>query len=133
MNQTFRLKQMLSLGICLAVITILSGCGNGYDIGLYPVTGTVTIDGNVVEGAMVDFQPTGEDRAPRGANGATDSAGQYVLYFLKSKGCPAGDFNVQFSVPQEKAELGLKKLAQVEKVTVTPGGDNTFDFTLTSE
>lgn len=133
MNQTFRLTQILFFGICLAAMISLPGCGNGYDTDLYPVTGTLTVDGNAVEGAMVDFQPTGEARAPRGANGATDSSGRYVLYFLKAKGCPAGDFNVQFSIPQETAELGLKKLPQLEKVTVTPGGDNTFDFQLTSE
>ena len=133
MNQTLRLMQIFIFGFCVAAMTSLSGCGNGHDIDLYPVTGTFTIDGNPVEGAMVNFQPTGEGRAPRGANGATDSSGQYVLYFLSSKGCPAGDFNVKFSVPQEKAEQGLRELSQVESVSVSSGGDNTFDFNLSSE
>ena len=70
MNQTLRLMQIFIFGFCVAAMTSLSGCGNGHDIDLYPVTGTVTIDGNPVEGAMVNFQPTGEGRAPRGAAAA---------------------------------------------------------------
>ncbi len=55
---------------------VLSGCG-GTSLGTVPVQGTVTIDGNPVEGVTIVFNP--DDAGGRAASGRTDASGNYTL------------------------------------------------------
>ena len=123
----------LKLTLILAFILSICGCGDGYDISLYPVSGTVTLDGRKAADVFVEFQPTGADKQPRGANGYSDDEGNFELIFLKAKGCPEGTYEVRFSVTDHDEDGEPTALSQVEEVTVSSGGDNVFDFELTSD
>lgn len=61
----------------ILVLPVLVGCGGGSDRpDLVPVKGTVTLDGEPVEGATVYFSCPA---APRSASGVTDSNGNFTL------------------------------------------------------
>lgn len=123
----------LKLTFLLAFILSICGCGDGYDISLYPVSGTVTLDGRKAADVFVEFQPTGADKQPRGANGYTDDEGNFELIFLKAKGCPEGTYEVRFSVMDNDEDSEPTSLSQVEEVTVSNAGGNVFNFELTSD
>ena len=61
-------------------IGLLSGCGGGHDYA--DVSGTVTLNGEPLPDAWVEFQPVGEDKDAKlgfGARGKTDAQGRYTL------------------------------------------------------
>ncbi len=83
--------------ICTLFLPVLVGCPGGADgdlPDLVPVTGTVTLDGEPVEGVNVTFIPTGT--TPGGASyGATDASGKYELKSNDGRtGATAGEFKV---------------------------------------
>jgi hypothetical protein len=87
--KTFQLNTFFSL----VIIAVVAGCGGGRD---WPptseATGTVSLDGQPVEGATVSFFPK-DGQKP--ANGETDSSGQFVLTtFNVNDGAMVGTFNV---------------------------------------
>ena len=61
--------------LCLASLSLFTGCGDP-GIGAVPVTGTITVDGTPMEGAMVVFNPVDGTRA---ASGRTDAEGKSSL------------------------------------------------------
>lgn len=65
--------------VCLAALGLLVGCsgGGGADVGAVSVSGTVTLDGQPVEGATVAFSPAGQ--GARSASGKTDGSGKFTL------------------------------------------------------
>lgn len=73
--------------VCVCLL-LLCGCGGP---GLYPVSGTVTLDGKSIEGLMVGFSPAGE-----GISGAgrTDATGKYVITSAQGRGLPPGEYNI---------------------------------------
>src|SRR5260221_12521077 len=88
-------KNMIRLRRFAALIVVLglgvaSGCNR---TGLHSVKGTVTLDGQPVEGASVQFILIGSE--PRPAIGLTDSSGSFTLTTLKSNdGAKAGEYKV---------------------------------------
>lgn len=74
------------------LVCLLSGCGSG--LALYPVTGTVTVDTEPVEGLIVAFGPVTE-----GVSGAgrTDAMGKYAITCPQGRGLPAGEYNVSIT------------------------------------
>ncbi len=81
-----------SLSVCLCVVGML-GCGGGSDTPkVYPVKGTVKIDGKPVDGATLTFNPTNG----RPSVGVTDANGVYYLrYTEKVDGALPGEHLVQ--------------------------------------
>jgi hypothetical protein len=76
----------------------LVGCGDGR-IALYPVTGTVMVDGQPAEEAQVIFCPiegeASEELARLRPMGRTDASGKYQLFtFDFNDGAPAGNYKV---------------------------------------
>lgn len=71
----------MRLAFCLLIVSVLSGCGAKDDgPGYAPVSGTVTLDGSPVEGAVVTFVPeSGSGNTGQISMGITDSAGQFSL------------------------------------------------------
>ena len=63
----------------LAALGLLIGCSGGgsADVGAVSVSGTVTLDGQPVEGATVAFSPAGQEG--RSATGKTDASGKFTL------------------------------------------------------
>ncbi len=77
----------------------VAGCGgrNAKLPPLVPVDGTITLDGQLLEGAYVVFDPIG-DTPGTGAAGITDSQGRYELTALDGfKGAPVGEYQVAVS------------------------------------
>lgn len=67
-----RICFLLSLS---AVFTVAAGCGGVDGPELASVSGTVTVNGDPVEGLVIEFQPA--DGPP--ASGITDESGKYAL------------------------------------------------------
>jgi len=119
---------------------------------MYPVSGTVLLDGVPLTGALVTLRPQGQGVA---AVGMTDVSGNYrVTTYDANDGAAAGPFlvsvalyqapepppgyNPETSPPLPPAKLiSPAKFADFEKsglqVTVSETGKNVFDFDLTSK
>lgn len=82
-----RLLQKLSF-VCL--VAILVGCGGPKGPQLYPVTGTVTYNGNAVPNATVSFQP---DNGPIAVS-STNSEGKFTLRTNAGEGAVPGTYKV---------------------------------------
>jgi hypothetical protein len=83
--------------VCLAALACFVGCpGGGGSIGTAPVTGTVTLDGNPVDGAKVVFSP--KSAGGRAAVGTTDASGKFSLTTLEAgDGAIPGSYQVSIS------------------------------------
>lgn len=110
----------------------------------YPSAGTVELDGQPLEGAVVTFFTEKSDlgNKPFSAVGFTDTAGRFVLKtFRPDDGAVAGDHVVMI----EKREMTdgrivthlpakyARKESSGLSATVTETGPNTFLFQLTSK
>lgn len=88
---------LVALGVSGLSLSVAGGCGGKSDAGLpklVPVSGTVTLDGKPLAGAMVSFLPVGATRG-RMCYGATGADGRYeLIYDDKHKGAPEGEFAV---------------------------------------
>ena len=76
--------------------TSLHGCGDGRP-SLIKATGTVLVDGQPVEGALVSFQPIVEskDGFKRPSAAVTDAGGKFELgTYEKTDGLPVGKYKV---------------------------------------
>jgi hypothetical protein len=108
----------------------LAGCGSGIELGT--VTGKVTLNGEPVEGASVEFQPV-ESGSP--SYGTTDAWGEYRLMYTADKaGAIPGEHIVRIhaaGTPDPNADEQDAEGEQIgeEQVTVEPGR-NSFNFEL---
>ncbi|MBC8869887.1 MAG: carboxypeptidase regulatory-like domain-containing protein [Planctomycetes bacterium] len=155
------MKQLLVFMACLACCVMVAGCGGGSsNPATVPVTGTVQLNGQAVEGATVTF--VGE-ASTRPATGTTDAQGEFTLTsFEPNDGAPPGDYSITITkyadagagtAPDEvdaaspeamygdggpdaagsPNELPAKYETAVTttlKETVTAGQDNNFTFNL---
>ena len=86
----------------LLVLVLALGCGAGKRAS---VSGTVTLDGKPLPGALVSFQPVGEGQVAPGAGstGRTDDKGQYTLQVIGGgNGAVVGWHKVRISCPVEE-------------------------------
>lgn len=138
MSVTVRVCSLLA--VVSLVCVCLTGCGeSGPDVAT--VKGTVTLDGEPLEGAMVTFQP--ENGRP--ADGTTDSQGQYELLYTAGKpGAKIGKHTVTITtsttVTDEEGNMTAtpEKLppeynVESELVREVEPGENIIDFDLTSD
>jgi hypothetical protein len=96
------------LAVCaltMAVVIGLSGCGGSkppeFVERMVPATGTVTLDGEPLEGAIVEFHPDAKGNGAEVAVGTTDAQGKYELItpiarrtLEESKGAVPGKYRV---------------------------------------
>ncbi len=82
----------------LIVLCPLAGCGGDGRPDLVEVTGTVTLNGEPLEGALVSFEPlaTGEDKEyQRPSRGETNAQGEFRLTtYVPDDGVPIGKYRV---------------------------------------
>ena len=129
----------LALAALVAVLGSVFGCG---DANLGRVQGTVTLDGQPLEGAMVTFAPV---EGGRPAAGRTDARGRYQLVYSRDAGgAMIGEHLVTISTYDERPgendedqiipeRVPAQYNANSElKVTVEPGS-NEMNFELESE
>ncbi|GAA4438367.1 carboxypeptidase-like regulatory domain-containing protein [Bremerella cremea] len=90
--------------VCGIGFATLLGCSRGSGLATYPVTGEVTMDGEVVEGATVTLVPSSE--AGRSASGITDAEGKFSVMTYVSPGVqPEGAMPGDYSVTIRKLEV----------------------------
>jgi hypothetical protein len=87
----------VALTLVLATIMV-GGCSSGTRRApTYPVTGTVTMKGQPLEGATVVFVPA-EGSSQEAASGITDAAGKFKLStFLADDGSQEGEYRIKVS------------------------------------
>jgi hypothetical protein len=110
--------------LVLAVITlVVSGCSeSGPPLGI--VSGTVTLDGQPLEGAAVVFTPNAQAADAGSSQGKTGKDGRYSLSFgSRRSGAYLSEHNV---IIEHQQYFGANHAATVEE------GQNSIDFTLTS-
>lgn len=84
---------------CVMLALVMCGCGGSKDVVLIPVTGIVTLNGNPLAGAVVQFHPDGA----RASFGSTDDQGWYELTYLdRKKGAVVGKHRVVISTMVER-------------------------------
>ena len=150
MNKTASLALRSLPGPLLVLVLLLAaGCG-GSDADLAPVKGTVTLDGEPLAGARVEFDPD-PDEVVRGKStgsasyGVTDSSGRYTLqYTHEQEGALLGKHTVRITTRAMTVDADGKEVLVPERLPpkfhlnseltreVTPGS-NTIDFPLSLE
>lgn len=132
---------------CLTVLIATVGCAEkGSLTGVYPAEGTITLDGQPLEGAAINLIPdsTGSDK--RGASALSEAGGIFKLSTLKTgDGAFPGTYKVTVTkmviedplTEEEKAEsLGGKRVRDVVSVNQLPqkyASTQFTDLTLTIE
>lgn len=136
-------RRFLSLSIMAALLGILAmtvGCG---DPNMGRVYGTVTLDGQPLDGAMVTFAPA--EGGGRPAAGRTDNRGRYQLVFSRdARGALVGPHRVSIStyneLPGEDGDdqviperVPAQYNVQSELTRTVERGSNEFNFDLQSD
>ena len=121
--------------LLLALLSVY-GCGGG---NIAPVTGTVKLDGQPLEGANVTFWPM-DAKTDRPSGGVTDSSGQYrLMYTADEPGALIGQQKVEISTAVSSEEgttperLPARYNSSTELTAEVTSGRNTIDFDLTSQ
>jgi len=150
MNKTRSLATRSLPGALLVLVSLVAaGCG-GSDGNLAPVKGTVTLDGEPLAGAKLEFELDPGD-VVRGKStgsasyGKTDSSGRYTLQYTHEKqGAPVGKHTVRITTRGMTVDANGKEVLVPERLPpkyhlnseltreVMPGS-NTIDFRLTLE
>lgn len=94
------LVRSLAIFLGVGVLSVVgcssdSGSTTGSMPRLKPVSGTITMDGKPLEGAVLTFLPVDEKGSM--CVGETDEAGKYKLSFVGMPGCAPGDYQVMMS------------------------------------
>jgi len=77
----------------LLLLTSVSGCGSQSEFKMVPVTGTVSLDGQPLAGAMTKFFPAG--KVNEESQGRTDASGKFQLDGVHGKtGAMPGEHKV---------------------------------------
>lgn len=130
--------------LCGVVIVSLPGCGNS---GRVAVDGTVTLDGQPLDQAQIEFIPMAGTPGPTA--GGDIIAGKYLI--AADKGPFAGKYRVRIvkSGPTGRKTFDPRSNSMIEEygpilparyneqseleAEITSAGPNRFDFTLTSK
>lgn len=117
----------------LLLVCAMVGCGESGPP-LAPVTGTITLKGEPLTGALVEFQPITSEGSPSYAE--TDEAGSYDLMFTQDKrGAWVGEHRVRITTRNENERVAEKLPPEYNEqstlqMTVEAGKANTFDFVI---
>ena len=84
----------LGLSLALCAMGITAGCGGSDEPSLVPVSGTVTLDGKPLAGALVEFIPLDPKQPQTAGGGTTDPAGKYTAMYRGSSGLSPGKYKV---------------------------------------
>lgn len=85
-----------AVSAAVALFVITPGCGGGpADPDVVPASGTVTLDGNAIEGVSVTFVP--ETGGTKSGYAITDAEGRFEAKMREGlSGLPAGEYRVLF-------------------------------------
>ena len=143
--QTNTVLSAIARGAALLSVIALVGCGGGPDLPeMGQVSGTVTLDGQPLDGATIEFVP----QSGRPSSAITDAEGKYTLrYSARTNGATLGKHNVsirserdpvsaegdQPGVEGRKELLPARYHEESTLVEEVAAGSNTIDFALTSD
>jgi len=100
------------------------GCSGGVPTGA--VTGTVTLDGEPLENAMVTFTPVGGGRS---TVGTTDASGKYTLSFRGESGALLGEHKVSItSIPETQSDFDSEASSDSDAYTRQATGGGAADY-----
>ena len=93
-------KKLIAM-LCVGVMITIAGCGAS-NPNTTAVTGTVTYDGEPLEGATVTLTPEAGSNGARGASGLTDASGNFTLSTVfpdgeTKPGAVGGNYTVRVS------------------------------------
>lgn len=122
----------LTLMACLGPVSL--GCSRSDRPPLGKVTGTVTLDGKPLAGALVVFKP---EQPGRASDATTDDAGHYeILYLREIAGAAVGRHAVRITTASEenggKERVPGRYNAATTLSADVKAGTNTFSFELTT-
>jgi hypothetical protein len=121
--------RMFGVSLVCGLCVIAAGCGS--DIATVSVSGTVTVDGEPLEGAQVVFSPIepARDGSAVASNGTTDADGRYTLMvtLTEQKGAVVGKHYVSISKFAEEEDEDSDELPEDVPDPVPPHDDLTFD------
>lgn len=111
-------KSALKFASILVLGSLTLGCGGPKPV---KVSGVLTLNGEPVEGANVQFVPADDGKRP--ASGITDKTGKFELTCFESKdGALPGDYKVVITYtppvetePGGKTEQVMKKVMEIQK------------------
>lgn len=148
------MRSIFALTMVMGAV-LLHGCGGSDSVPLGFVTGTVTLDGVPVPGAMVVYNvgitdPKTSVTVNLGASAVTDDKGFYELKYLgQVAGVPAGEASVQIDPaswdvrPLEGSaapppsdwpkKIARKYFAPFKNLTIKAGEKQVVDLPLTSK
>jgi hypothetical protein len=115
-----------------------AGCGGGSNLG--EVEGTVTLDGQPLANALVEFEPI--DEGQRSAyGGMTDATGRYVLFAAgDAKGAALGEYTVHITIegPDDEGGQTVPRIparynSQSELRATVKAGTQTINWPLKSK
>jgi len=129
-------SQRLLIATTGFVLLVITGCGGG-GVKLTEVKGTVTVDGQPVQGLEVSFEPQGVEGGS--SLGYTQADGTYELHYPGGKtGAVIGTHTVRV-VGSEMDEGGVsvkippKYNTQTELTFEVKSGSNTYDIPITTK
>jgi len=133
-----RLDCALAWTTAFVALVFVAGCGGGE---LAQVSGTVTLDGQPLEGAQVSFWPLdGEGEKDRPSAGVTDSNGQYrLMYTAEESGVLIGRHRVEISTASGGEEgpkperIPPQYNTRSELTAEVTSGENILNFDLSSK
>ena len=120
--------------------TLFVGCGGEPQLTVYPVKGTLTLDGAPFGPCAISFLSTAEEGGKGGA-GEVDASGNIVAVttYEKGDGCPAGSFKVivlpSMMAPTDKPIPGVygNPAKTTLTATISDTGENTLKLELSSK
>ena len=120
--------------VLILLLIVLAGCGKGGQQ-IAPVHGRVTLDGQPLPNADVQFQPDGSQRP---SSGRTDADGRYELMYKRGQpGAIVGPHTVRIWVSPEVVRnppiIAARFDTKSELRREVKSDDNEFDFDVTTE
>lgn len=137
LNRTGSAMNLRLLTCCLLGLVMVAGCGGETE----SVTGTVTLDGEALPDAEVEFTPKGGGRP---ASTTTGPDGKFTLrYSRDEEGAPEGEYIVSITTASTKTgpdgrdmvipeKVPPKYNVESELVVTVKSGKNDFPFELES-
>lgn len=135
------MKRTTQAAVCLTLLVIsplVAGCGSDSD--LAAVRGKVTLDGQPLEDAIVEFQPMSADGSP--SSGRTDADGQYeLMHTFDTPGAIPGEhvvtirtagtfFDDEGNEFEREESVPARYNTDTELKRTIDSGSNTIDFEL---
>lgn len=117
---------------CLTILVVLGCGGDPKKPDTSPVSGTVTLDGKPLAGAVVAFYDVAGKSNP--GTGTTDEAGKYTVGFATNRGIIPGSYKVIIShyVGLDGSPLKLEEGMDVEQLLMQEKAKNSLPEAFTS-